>query len=150
MLTENLDQPSFLCARMRGAILFIFVCFSVVIHAQTFTSTSSYFANAQQSGLTVQQEPAYRSYQSTIYEPFAAGMSRSADSDTYGNGASRISGRKNTWGGDGMGDEEGDDAGHRDNNSPVGDAWSMLLFAAVAAFVVAKKQKAMEVIENKN
>ena len=40
-----------------------------------------------------------------------------------------------------MGDEEGDDAGHRDPNSPIGDAWVMLVFAAMAAVVIALRKK---------
>jgi hypothetical protein len=89
--------------------------------------------------MTVVQEQAYRSYQSTIYEPFAAGIT-SAD-DNQSNSVSKINNRQNSWGGGGMGDEEDDDAGHRDPNTPVGESWIMLLFAAIAATVVAKKRQ---------
>ena len=148
MLSENTEQPYCFCALIRGAFLLFLIFLGIEVNAQNFNSTSSYISNAQQSGMIVVQEQSYRSYQSTIYEPFAAGITSTGDNQS--NNPSKINNRQNTWGGGGMGDEEGDDAGHRDPNFPVGESWIMLLFAAVAAFVVAKKQKAMEVIENKN
>ena len=91
----------------------------------------------------------YNTYQSTVYQPFASSPSI-------------ISGRRNsngvpsTGGGDptnpdipdpnNPGDGElpenwfdpdhPSDPGHQSNQSPVGEAWVMLLFAAVAAAVV--------------
>ena len=120
------------------AFLLTFIFLGIEVNAQNFNSTSSYLSNAQQSGMTVVQEQTYRSYQSTIYEPFAAGMSSSDGSQS--NDPSRISNRRNAWGGGGMGDEEGDDPGHRDPSSPVGEPWVLLFFAAVAAVVVYRKR----------
>ena len=139
MLTENTEQSSCFCALIRGAFLLFFIFLGIEVNAQHFNSTSSYLSNAQQSGMTIVQEQTYRSYQSTIYEPFAAGMSSSDGSQS--NDPSRINNRQNSWGGGGMGDEESDDAGHRDPNSPVGESWIMLLFAAIAAAIVAKKRQ---------
>ena len=108
------------------------------MNAQNFNSTSSYISNAQQSRMTVVQEQTYRSYQSTIYEPFSAGITSTGDNQS--NSVSKINNRQNSWGGGGMGDEEDDDAGHRDPNTPVGESWIMLLFAAVAAVVEYRKR----------
>lgn len=140
MLTENTEQPSCFCAFFRSALLLLFFIFlGIEVNAQNFHSTSSYLSNAEQSGMPVVQGPTYRSYQSTIYEPFAAGIA-SAD-DNQSNSVSKINNRQNSWGGGGMGDEEDDDAGHRDPNTPVGESWIMLLFAAIAAAIVAKKRQ---------
>ena len=79
----------------------------------------------------------FTTYQSTVYEPFTT----SAPSDNHPINDSQITGRRNAWGGGGMGDEEDDDPGHRDPNSPVGEPWILLLFAAVAAGIVAKKRQ---------
>lgn len=138
MLSENTEQPSCFCALIRGAFLLFFIFLGIEVNAQNFRSTSPYISNAEQSGMTVVQEQTYRSYQSTIYEPFAAGIT-SAD-DNQSNSPSRISNRRNAWGGGGMGDNENDDPGHRDPNTPVpvGETWIMLLFAAVVA---KKRQK---------
>ena len=78
----------------------------------------------------------YKAYQGAVYEPF----SDTPPSEAGGN-CSQISGRKNAWGGGGMGDNENDDPGHRDPNSPVGEPLLLLLFAAVAALFVARRQR---------
>ena len=79
----------------------------------------------------------YKAYQGAVYEPF----NNTPPSEAGGN-RSQISGRKNAWGGGGMGDEENDDPGHRDDlNSPVGEPLVLLFFAAVAALFVARRQR---------
>ena len=137
MLTKKIDQPSSLCAILRGAFLLVYICLGCHASAQGFRSTSSYTSNTQQSEVRQKQEHAYRPYQSTVYEPFATAAPSSYNSD----GSSQISNRRNAWGGGGMGDEEGDDAGYKDPNSPVGEPWGMLFFALIAAAIVAKKRK---------
>ena len=86
------------------------------------------------SGVSTQANE-YKRYQGAVYEPF-----NDALPSENGN-SSQISGRKNAWGGGGMGDNENDDPGHRDPNSPVGEPFVLLLFAAVAAIFVAKREK---------
>ena len=78
----------------------------------------------------------YKAYQRAVYEPF----NDTPPSEAGGN-RSQISGRKNAWGGGGMGDNENDDPGHRDPNSPVGEPLVLLLFAVVAALFVAIRKK---------
>ena len=84
----------------------------------------------------------YKMYQGTVYEPF--GNTLPSES---GNG-SQISGRKNAWGGGGMGDQEEDDPGHRDENSPVGEPWILLFFAAVAAVWAGVRNKELRTKTN--
>ena len=66
----------------------------------------------------------------TLYEPFSnEGPGNSGQSD---NGPSRISNRKNGFVDSGeFGEEE----------SPIGDAWSLLIFAAMTAVVIYIKQR---------
>ena len=149
------DQPHSFGAVLRCAFLLILFALGVEIHAQSYNLSESYRVSgttqstpsASQSGgygvsaagnqVMYQGGVAtreYKMYQGTVYEPF----NNTLPSEN-GNG-SQISGRKNAWGGGGMGDQDGDDPGHRDENSPVGESWVLLLFAAVAAVVVYRKR----------
>lgn len=89
-----------------------------------------------------QAQPTYNSYQSTVYQPFESSV------------PSMISGKRNS--GESTGGSEnspngstnyGDDWIHpsdpedNSNESPVGEAWVMLLFAAAAALVVFVRQR---------
>ena len=78
----------------------------------------------------------YKSYESTIYEPFAE------------ESPSRIGNRRNTdnnYEGDvdlgDWGDPDIKNPGDQSNEYPLGDAWVMLLFAAAAAIVIALRKK---------
>jgi hypothetical protein len=79
----------------------------------------------------------YATYQSTVYQPFTTAV----PSDDNPIHEPQISGRRNAWGGGGMGDKENDDPGYKDPNSPVGDPFVLLLFAAVAAVVIAWRRR---------
>ena len=142
------DQPHSFGAVLRCAFLLILFALGVEIHAQSYNLSESYrVSGTTQSTASVSQGGSYgvsvsgnhmssrigtpifeyKMYQGTVYEPF----NNTLPSEN-GNG-SQISGRKNAWGGGGMGDQGGDDPGHRDENSPVGESWVLLFFAAVAA-----------------
>ena len=82
----------------------------------------------------------YKMYQGTVYEPFGSAVP-SADNPVSNADGLQISGRKNAWGGGGMGENPEDDPGHRDPNSPVGEPWVLLFFAAVAAVWVGVRNK---------
>ena len=69
---------------------------------------------------------------STVYTPF----SDENPSNTGGNGQSRISGRRNAIGNPGN--------PNPNEESPIGDAWSLLIFAALAAGVIYIKQRKAE------
>ena len=65
----------------------------------------------------------------TVYAPF----SDENPSNTGQNGQSRISGRRNAIGNPGN--------PNQNEESPLGDAWSLLIFAAMAAGVIALRKK---------
>lgn len=77
------------------------------------------------------QQNAYKAYQGAVYEPF----NDTPPSESGNSGSRGISGRKNLGG---MG---GRDPGEQSNQSPVGEPFVLLLFAAVAVAVVAWRQK---------
>lgn len=99
------------------------------------------------------EQPAYNSYQSTVYQPFASSPSiisgRRNSNGAPSTGGSdptnpNIPNPNNPGGGsdyEGNGFLTPDDPGHQSNQSPVGEAWVMLLFAAVAAAVVFVRQR---------
>ena len=71
----------------------------------------------------------------TVYAPFS--------DENPSSGQSRISGRRN---GDDIEWNEGEygenaDPGRQENSYPIGDAWSLLIFAAMAAGVIYIKQR---------
>ena len=76
---------------------------------------------------------------STVYAPF----SDENPSNTGENGQSRISGRKNA------GNFGHVDDPYKDPESPLGDAWSLLIFAVLAAIVIKargeRRKKRLEV-----
>lgn len=119
------------------ALLFLaFMCVGAYAEAQNFQSTSSYLNGS--SPQTVEKTTAaspQQAYKSTIYEPFSS-ATPSSDANTGNNGPARINGRKNT--GDGWVDsgEQG-----RPEESPIGEPWILLAFAAAAAVVITLRKK---------
>ena len=87
-----------------------------------------------------------KAYQGAVYEPF-----NNTPPSEGGNAPRGISGRKNSWDwsgggmGEGNGGEAGDDPGQRDEANepvqPIGEPLVPLLFAAVAAIFVARRQR---------
>ena len=76
------------------------------------------------------QQNAYKAYQGAVYEPF-----NDTPPSESGNAPRGISGRKN------LGGRGGRDPGEQSDQSPVGEPFVLLLFAAVAAVVVAWRQR---------
>ena len=70
----------------------------------------------------------------TLYTPFSDETPNNGGS----NGPSRIGGRRNADD-DGFGSNS--DAGNQENSYPIGDAWSLLIFAAIGAGVIYFKQR---------
>jgi hypothetical protein len=89
------------------------------------TSTSNY-----QTGTTL--NPAQ-----TVYTPFSDENPYS-DANTGNNGPSKISGRRN------LGENTSGDPDKENTQSPIGDAWSLLIFAALGAGVIYIKQRKAE------
>ena len=115
-------------------LFFLFVC--TPLRAYEFQSTSAYQLQSPAVQATqMNVAPAYQSYESTIYTPFSSDAPYS-DANSGSNGPARINGRKNT--GDGWVDsgEEG-----RSEESPIGEPWILLAFAAAAAVVITLRKK---------
>ncbi len=75
----------------------------------------------------------------TVYAPFSDENPYS-DANTGNNGPSKISGRRN------LGENTSGDPDKEHTQSPLGDAWSLLIFAALAAGVIyIKRRKRTEV-----
>ena len=150
-------------AVLRGALLLVLFTLGVEIYAQSYNMSESYriggttqttpsvtqggyggMSNGYQVSDNGYKLPDTRSretgkfttYQSTVYQPFTT----SAPSDNHplaaGAGEPQITGKKNLGG---MGGH--DPGGPASPNSPVGEPFVLLLFAAVAAIFVAKRQR---------
>jgi hypothetical protein len=98
-------------------------------YAQTFSSTSSYRVDGKVAPAS-EQTQRYSSYQSTVYEPFTDALPSSAGSTTDEQFV--ITERKNGF-------LDRPDTGQ--GESPVGEPWILLLFAAAAAIVVAWRRR---------
>ena len=103
------------------------------------TSYPSEYGGMQQSPYATQDaQMNYNAYQSTVYQPFESSVP-SDNNPVYSNSQGENDGynaptnRRNLTGGGDPGDQE--------PTSPVGEAWVMLLFAAVAALVVFVRQR---------
>lgn len=120
--------------RASFAMLFsLFVCSP--LHAYEFKSTSAYQQDPHAMQATqVSTAPSYQSYESTIYTPFSSDAPYS-DANSGSNGPARINGRKNT------GDFGHTDDPFKDPDSPIGEPWILLAFAAAAAGVVYIKRR---------
>lgn len=143
--TFSLHQIS----KMVAVLLLIF--FPVLAFANpTYQSSSNRYATPSTVGAqSVQYQPA--SYQmtnmpnyqmsttyspaQTVYAPFS-NENPYSDANTGSNGPARINGRKNT--GDGWVDS-GEEGGS--NESPIGEPWILLAFAAAAAVVITLRKK---------
>lgn len=112
--------------------------------AQRSTPYNSYsnetYGSLYNSTTDMQQaQPTYNSYQSTVYQPFESSVPSDNNpvfSNSQGDNSNRQNAptnRRNLGG--------GGDPYPGELKSPVGEAWVMLLFAAVAALVVFIRQR---------
>lgn len=135
MTIKNKIVDHQLLKQAKIALLFLaFMCVGTYAEAQNFQSTSSYLNSS--SLQTVEKTAAaspQQAYKSTIYEPFSS-ATPSSGSDN-GNGPAKISGRKNA------GNFGHVDDPYKDPESPVGEPWIMLAFAAMGAGVISLKQR---------
>ena len=69
----------------------------------------------------------------TLYTPFSDETPSNGGSSND-NGPSRINGRKNAF-------DKPDNPGQKPTENPIGDAWSLLIFAAIGAGVIYFKQR---------
>ena len=121
--------------RAKVTLLFFILCASAHANAQAFRSTSTYHVSQQKSqAVQANQTASYNSYEPTTYAPFSDETPSSAGQNN--NGPSKISNRRNAFVDPGETD--------RSEESPIGDAWSLLIFAALAAGVIYIKQRKAE------
>ena len=100
---------------------------------------TEYGATQQNTYSAHEAQANYNSYQSTVYQPFESSVP-SDNNPVYSNSQGDNSrhnapNRRNL---DGM---DGKEPGDQSDQYPVGEAWVMLLFAAVAALVVFVRQR---------
>ena len=117
---------------VRYTLLFLLFFTSNAVFAQHFHSTSPYLQGTQ-----VQAEqyhgPSAAMYQSTVYTPFSNETPSGSNPNNTDMG---ISNRKN-----GFGTPETENPGVQPDQYPLGDAWSLLIFAAIGAGVIFIKQR---------
>ena len=116
-------------AVLKGAFILILFACSMLSYAQTFSSTSPYRVDAKVAPAS-EQTQRYTGYQSTVYEPFTDALPSSAGATTDEHFT--ITERKNGF-------LDRPDTGQ--GESPVGEPWILLLFAAAAAIVVAWRRR---------
>ena len=122
--------------RTRIVLLLLFVVsVGAQVNAQTFQSTSPYSMTQQGcQAVDVNSAGSYHTYESTIYEPFSeAAPSSNSNSSSAPSG---IRNRRN-----GFGTPETENPGVQPDQYPLGEAWSLLIFAAIGAGVIFIKQR---------
>lgn len=152
MLVNNTEQTHSLGAVMKCACLLILFAFGVDVYAQSYNASNFYqvggytqptassqqwgaYGGAMKSDYRVMGNAdvlstEYKAYQGTVYEPF--NDTPPSESGNSNSGPKGISGRKNLAGGGDPGTQ---------GDSPVGEPFVLLLFAAVAAVVIRLRKK---------
>ena len=150
--TNHTTLSLLLFSKMVAVLLLIFfpvlALANPVYQSSSNSSSTPYNVGAQ----SMQYQPA--SYQMTNTSNYQVSTTLSPAQTVYApfsdenpsNGPSRISGRKN---GDDIEWNEGEwgenaDPGKQENSFPLGDAWSLLIFAALGAGVIYIKQRKAE------
>ena len=133
-MIKNKQRSQFKLPIIRASfamLFFMFVC--TPLRAYEFQSTSAYQLQSPAVQATqMNVAPSYQSYESTIYTPFSSDAPYS-DANSGSNGPARISNRKNGF--------ENPSDPERDPESPIGEPWILLAFAAAAAGVVYIKRR---------
>lgn len=118
-------------------LFFAFMCVGAYAEAQNFQSTSSYLnSNSPQTVEKTTAASPQQAYKSTIYEPFSS-ATPSSNENPSNSGPSKMNGRRNST----VVPTTPPDPGEEPDEFPLGDAWSLLIFAAMAAVVIALRKK---------
>lgn len=124
------------------------VCVCLFLLLAVAPASAQIYSTAQDHSANGAMDVQYRSYQSTVYQPFASSPSmisgrRNSDGAPSTGGSDPtnpdIPDPNNPGGGsdyEGNGFPHPSDPEDNSQESPVGEAWVMLFFAAVAALVV--------------
>ena len=146
--TTHATHPLLITSKMVVVLLLIF--FPVLAFANPiYQSSSNRYATPSTVGAqSMQYQPA--SYQmtnmpnyqmsttyspaQTVYAPFS-NENPYSDANTGNNGPARISGRRN------LGENTSGNPGADETQSPIGEPWILLAFAAAAAVVITLRKK---------
>ena len=146
--TTHATHPLLITSKMVVVLLLIFLP-AIAFANPIYQSSSNRYATPSTVGAqSMQYQPA--SYQmtnmpnyqisttynpaQTVYAPFSDENPYS-DANTGNNGPSKISGRRN------LGENTSGNPGADETQSPLGDAWSLLIFALMAAVVITLRKK---------
>ena len=148
--TSHTTFPLLKISKIVAVLLLIFVPLTAQANALYQSSSSKYASPTAIGESSYRVEPA--SYQmtnmpnyqmsttynpaQTLYTPFSDETPSNGGSSND-NGPSRINGRKNAF-------DKPDNPGQKPTENPIGDAWSLLIFAALAAGVIYFKQRKAE------
>ena len=145
--TNHTTFPLLKISKIVAVLLLIFVPLTAQANALYQSSSSKYASPTAIGESSYRVEPA--SYQmtntsnyqmsttynpaQTLYTPFSDETPSNGGSSND-NGPSRINGRKNAF-------DKPDNPGQKPTENPIGDAWSLLIFAALGAGVIYIKQR---------
>lgn len=149
--TTQSTHPLLIISKMVVVLLLIFLP-AIAFANPIYQSSSNRYATPSTVGAqSMQYQPA--SYQmtnmpnyqmsttyspaQTVYAPFS-NENPYSDANTGNNGPSKISGRRN------LGENTSGDPDKENTQSPIGDAWSLLIFAALGAGAIYIKQRKAE------
>ena len=128
-----------ICIMLVGAMPLSAQVYSTAQGTRYEASYPTEYGATQQNAYSAHEAQAnYNSYQSTVYQPFESSVPSDnnpvySNSQGDNNRRNAPTNRQNLTG--------GGDAGDQEQSYPVGEAWVMLLFAAVAALVVFFRQR---------
>ena len=159
--SKSANPTHYFGAVLKCALLLIFFTFGVEVYAQTYNMSESYrIGGSTQSTLSATQggygeqgfqtsrgyqsqhdvnelQPStYATYQSTVYQPFTTAVPSDDNPVACSSNEPQITNRKNGFIHPSQPGEEQTGEG-----SPVGEPWTLLLFAAVAAVVIRLRKK---------
>lgn len=131
MLSNNFEQPGLVGTFKRSVLLLIFICLCIVANAQNFNSSRYNSSNGDRASIFTQQQ-SYQSYQSVVYEPFDDTPPSAVGADASGQELD-ITNRRNGF--------IKPDNPNSSDESPVGEPWVLLFFAAAAAVAIRLRRK---------
>ena len=148
----SVEKTHSMGAVLKGAFLLFFLVFGVATYAQSYNSQVSYRVNsATPTSVSAQQwngydalngayrvaddcrqegVVGYKSFQSTVFEPFDNTPPSGVNSRRRSNGVNL-----DDWGDPDIADP------NESEEYPLGEPWILLLFAAVAAFFIARRKR---------
>lgn len=104
-----------------------------VVHRNTSTNSQTIAHNAANEYAAL-KAPQYVSHRSTVYQPFSNTLPSESNTSFAGDAPKGITGRKNGF-------ITPSDPGDRSEESPVGEPWIMLIFAAAAALTITLRKR---------